>query len=71
MAISPKIEKSINEENDLVETVGEYFEPFLENNPSNWNIQPLDEEGTIEASCGNSHEYFKGDIKEFNIRLRG
>jgi hypothetical protein len=64
MAISPKMV-----EEPIIEDA--FLEAFLENNPSNWNIQPTEEDGIIEASCGNSREYFKGSLEEFNVRLRG
>lgn len=44
--------------------------PFEGKTPAFWSIYP-NEDGTINASNGQTGENFKGTVDDFNARLRG
>ena len=67
MAISPKVVDTPVEYDIPEVSIGDMFQ---ERNPSNWCIVGF-EDGSIEASCSNSFESFKGSVEDFNLRLRG
>ena len=44
--------------------------PFEGKTPAFWSIYP-NEDGTINASNGQTGETFEGTVGDFNVRLRG